>query len=86
VLGALYYLAPGVLVVGLIQARRERKRGFQVPGGVAEDIVGEENEYVVRGVSCAAKFLSLPRLGARPPFYRSRGRRVTCAPRYLAMW
>jgi hypothetical protein len=38
---ALYYLAPGVLVVGLLQARRERKRGFQVPGGVAEDIVGE---------------------------------------------
>jgi hypothetical protein len=41
VLGALYYLAPGVLVVGQIQARRERKCGFQVPGGVAEDIVGE---------------------------------------------
>jgi hypothetical protein len=38
---ALYYLAPGVLVVGQIQARRERKRGFQVPGGVAEDVVGE---------------------------------------------
>jgi hypothetical protein len=41
VLGALYYLAPGVLVVGQVQARRERKRGFQVPGVVAEDIVGE---------------------------------------------
>jgi hypothetical protein len=41
VLGALYYLAPGVLVVGQIQARRERKCSFQVPGGVAEDIVGE---------------------------------------------
>jgi hypothetical protein len=27
-----------------------------------------------------------PRLGVRLPFYRSRGRRVTCAPRYLAMW
>jgi hypothetical protein len=27
--------------VGLLQARRERKRGFQVPGGVAEDVVGE---------------------------------------------
>jgi hypothetical protein len=40
-LGALYYLAPGVLVVGLIQARRERKRGFEVPGDVAEDVVGE---------------------------------------------
>jgi hypothetical protein len=67
VLGALYYLAPGVLVVGLIQARRERKRGFQVPEGVAEDIVGEENEYVVCGVSCAAE--SLPRgWGFAPPF------------------
>jgi hypothetical protein len=41
VLKALYYLAPGVPVVGRLQAERERKRGFQVPGGVAEDIVGE---------------------------------------------
>jgi hypothetical protein len=48
VLEALYYLAPGVPVVGRLQAKRERKRGFQVPGGVAEDIVGElGNEYVV---------------------------------------
>jgi hypothetical protein len=51
VLEALYYLAPGVPVVGLLQARRERKPGFQVPGVVAEDVVGElENEYVVCGV------------------------------------
>jgi hypothetical protein len=41
VLEALYCSAPGVPVVGLLQARRERKRGFQVPGEVAEDIVGE---------------------------------------------
>jgi hypothetical protein len=42
VLEALYCSAPGVLVVGRLQARRERKRGFQVPGeGIAEDIVGE---------------------------------------------
>jgi hypothetical protein len=48
VLKALYCSAPGVPVVGLLQARRESKRGFQVPGGVAEDIVGElEDEYVV---------------------------------------
>jgi hypothetical protein len=48
VLEALYCSASGVPVVGLLQARRERKRGFQVPGGVAEDIVGElEDEYVV---------------------------------------
>jgi hypothetical protein len=48
VLKALYCSAPGVPVVGLLQARRERKHGFQVPGGVAEEIVGElENKYVV---------------------------------------
>jgi hypothetical protein len=41
VLEALYCSAPGVPVVGLLQARRERKHGFQVPGEVAEDIVGE---------------------------------------------
>jgi hypothetical protein len=52
VLEALYYLAPGVPVVGLLQARRERKPGFQVPGVVAEDVVGElENKCVVQLVS-----------------------------------
>jgi hypothetical protein len=51
VLVALYCSAPGVPVVGRLQARRERKRGFQVPGEVAEDIVGElENKCVVFGV------------------------------------
>jgi hypothetical protein len=51
VLKALYCSALGVPIVGLLQARRERKRGFQVPGRVAEDIVGElEDEYVVRCV------------------------------------
>jgi hypothetical protein len=55
VLKALYCSAPGVPVVGLLQARRERKRGFQVPGVVAEDIVGElESKCVVRLVSCWA--------------------------------
>jgi hypothetical protein len=39
VLKALYCSAPGVPVVGLLQARRERKRGFQVPGVVAEGVV-----------------------------------------------
>jgi hypothetical protein len=79
VLKALYCSAPGVPVVGLLQARRERKREFQVPGEVAEDIVGElENEYVVCG-----ELLSVSPCGwgVRSPFYRSRGRRVTCAPR-----
>jgi hypothetical protein len=41
VLGALYCSAPGVPVVGRLQARRERRRGLQVPGEVAEDVVGE---------------------------------------------
>jgi hypothetical protein len=51
-LKALYYLAPGVPVVGLLQARRERKPGFQVPGVMAEDVVGElENKCVVQPVS-----------------------------------
>jgi hypothetical protein len=42
-------LSTGVPVVGLLQARRERKRGSQVPGeDIAEDIVGElESEYGV---------------------------------------
>jgi hypothetical protein len=52
VLKALYYLAPGVPVVGLLQARRERKPGFQVPGVMAEDVVGELwNKCVVQPVS-----------------------------------
>jgi hypothetical protein len=87
VLKALYCSAPGVPVLGLLQARRERKPGFQVPDGVAEDIVGElEDEYVV---CCVRSGLNVPvpcGWGVRPPFYRSRGRRITCAPRYLATW
>jgi hypothetical protein len=39
VLEALYYSAPGVPVVGLLQARRERKGGFQVPGVVAGGVM-----------------------------------------------
>jgi hypothetical protein len=66
VLGALYYLAPGVPVVGLLQARRERKPGFQVPGVVAEDVVGE------LGNKCVAQLVVLCRVprgrGVRPPF------------------
>jgi hypothetical protein len=52
VLKALYYLALGVPVVGLLQARRERKPGFQVPGVMAEDVVGElESKCVAQLVS-----------------------------------
>jgi hypothetical protein len=75
VLKALYYLAPGVPVVGLLQARRERKRGFQVPGVVAKDVVGElESKCVVQPVSnrVVSVFLLFSRpprgRGVRPPF------------------
>jgi hypothetical protein len=72
VLKALYYLAPGVPVVGLLQARRERKRGFQVPGVVAEDVVGElESKCVAQPVSYCVVSLCLSPSAAgrvRPPF------------------
>jgi hypothetical protein len=67
-------------VVGLLQARRERKPGFQVPGVMAEDVVGElESEHVVQLVSCCVVSLPL-RQGGSFPFYRSRGKRITCMP------
>jgi hypothetical protein len=75
VLEALYYLAQGVPVVGLLQARRERKPGFQVPGVTDEDVVGElESKCVVQLVSnCVVSvFLSLLSSpcgrGGRSPF------------------
>jgi hypothetical protein len=53
VLEALYCSAPGVPVVGRLQARRERKCGFQVPSGVAEDVVRDmESKCAVRPVPC----------------------------------
>jgi hypothetical protein len=89
VLKALYYLAPGVPVVGLLQERRERKPGFQVPGVMAGDVVGElESKRVAQLVSCCVVCVLLvlpPAAGrVRPPFYRSRREQITCAPRYLA--
>jgi hypothetical protein len=87
VLKALYCSAPGVPVVGLLQARRERKRGFQVLGVVAEDVVGElESKCVAQPVSCYVVCVCrLPlRPGGSSSFYRSRRERITCAPRYLA--
>jgi hypothetical protein len=61
VLKALYYLASGVPVVGLLQAKRERKPGFQVPSAMAEDVVGElESKCVVQPVSnCVVSVFSL---------------------------
>jgi hypothetical protein len=64
-------------VVGLLQARRERKRGFQVPGGAAEDIVGElENEYVVCHVLSVVLYLSPRGWGVLPPFIDQGGGRL----------
>jgi hypothetical protein len=79
VLKALYCSAPGVPVVGLLQARRETKRGSQVPGVMAEDVVGElESKCVVQPVSCCILLGSVVRVsvlccvpcgkGVRPPF------------------
>jgi hypothetical protein len=70
VLEALYCSAPGVPVVGLLQARRERKRGFQVPGVVAENVVGElESKCVAQPVSSCVVSVSPPAAGGvRPPF------------------
>jgi hypothetical protein len=72
VLKALYYLAPGVPVVGLLQARRERKPGFQVPGVMAEDVVGElESKHVAQLASCCVVcvpfFVLPPRQGGFVP-------------------
>jgi hypothetical protein len=90
VLKALYCSAPGVPVVGLLQARRERKRSLQVPDVVAEDVVGElESKRVVRLVSCCVLCMCVFRVplrqGGSSSFYRPRKERITCVPRYLAM-
>jgi hypothetical protein len=74
VLNALYCSAPGVPVVGLLQARRVRKRGSQVPGVMAEDVVGElESKCMEQPVSCCillgSVVFSVPcGKGVRPPF------------------
>jgi hypothetical protein len=47
----------------------------------------KESEYVLCGVflRLCSSVSRLPlRLGVRSPFYRPRGQRVTCTPRYLA--
>jgi hypothetical protein len=42
--------------------------------------------YLLFHVSCPPVSVSLRLGGSPPPLYRSRGRRITCAPRYLATW
>jgi hypothetical protein len=62
-------------------------RGSEASKSLVEDIVGElENEYVVCCVLSDCLVSRPLRLGGSPPFYRSRGRRITCVPRYLATW
>jgi hypothetical protein len=69
VLKALYYLAPGVPVVGLLQARRERKSGLEIPGVVTEDVVGELESKCVAQLSPVVLCPCLPAAGrVRPPF------------------
>jgi hypothetical protein len=58
VLGALYCSAPGVPVVGQLQARWERRRGLQVSGEVAKDVVGELGNVCV--VRCMLSVVSYP--------------------------
>jgi hypothetical protein len=85
VLKALYYLAPGVPVVGLLQARRERKSGFQISSVVTEDVVGElESKCVAQPVFCCIMSISPRSRGGSSPFYRSRRERITCAPCYFS--
>jgi hypothetical protein len=63
-------LSTGVPVVGRLQARRERRRGLQVPGEVAEDVVGElGNARVVRWMLSVVFCPSVPcGGGVRLPF------------------
>jgi hypothetical protein len=85
VLEALYCSAPGVPVVGRLQARRERKPSLQVPGEVAGDVVGEsESKCVMCSVhTCLlCSLFSLPRQGGSSSFYSPRRERITCMPCY----
>jgi hypothetical protein len=89
VLKALYCSAPGVPVVGLLQARRERKRGSQVPGVLTEDVVENWRASAWRDLSrvvlCRVCVFRPRRQGGSSSFYRPRRERITCVPRYLAM-
>jgi hypothetical protein len=77
-----------VPVVGWLQAKRERRRGLQVPGevnGRGSDVVGELGSVCVCCVVCY--LLSCPlRRGSSPSFHRPRRRRITSMPHYSATW
>jgi hypothetical protein len=82
-------LSTGVPVVGRLQARRERERGSQVLGEVAEDVVGESESKCMMCcvLTCLLCSVSCPlRRGSSSSFYKPRRERITCMPRYLATW
>jgi hypothetical protein len=71
-----------VPVVGRLQARRERRRGLQVPSGVIEasaNIVGE-----LRSACVLSDVRSPLRRGGSPSFYRPRRGWITSMPHCLA--
>jgi hypothetical protein len=75
-------LCTGVPVVGRLQARRERRRGLQVPNEVIGDVVGELRNVCVKWFRM---FVSMSlRRGGPPSFYRPRRGRFTGMPHYLA--
>jgi hypothetical protein len=85
-------LCTGVPVVGRLQARRERRRGLQVPGGVIEvssDVVGELRSVcgAVSDVRVWMSDVSCPLWrGGSPPFYTPMRGRITSMPHYSATW
>jgi hypothetical protein len=81
-------LCTGVPVVGRLQARRERRRGLQVPSGVIEasaNIVGKTCERSLSVIPCLVSCVFVPlRRGGSPSFYRPRRGRFTGMPHYFA--
>jgi hypothetical protein len=61
VLGGTILLSTRVPVVGQLQAKRERRPGLQVPGEVAEDVVGE-----LGSVCVGCRMLSVVRYALSP--------------------
>jgi hypothetical protein len=84
-------LCTGVPVVGRLQARRERRRGLQVPKGMIEasaNIVGKTGSVQTIAIHCPVPYVSCPpfQRGGSPSFYRTRRGRFTGMPHYLATW
>jgi hypothetical protein len=72
-----------VPVEGWLQARRERRRGLQVPKDVIEanaNIVGRTGSVRLTATCCPMPL----RWGGSPPFYRPRRGRFTGMPHYFA--